>query len=98
MTHFFGVMCYRCRGYMLFCHGKYLNKYFAPTEVYLVKADPGDKTSFLFFLFFNFIFYRMPVSEGENASEFSLAMFYECVKYRLYEVLDSCLLLLTFCT
>lgn len=99
MAHFFGVMCYCCRGYMLFCHGKYLNnKYFAPTEVNLVKADPGGKTSFLFFFFLFLFFYRMPVSEGGNASEFSFAMFYECVKYRLYEVLDSCLLLLTFCT
>lgn len=98
VAHFFGVMCHCCRGYTLFSHGKYLNKYFAPTEVYLVKADPGCKDLIPLFSFFSFFFNRMPVSEGENASEFSLAMFYECVKYRLYEVLDSCLLLLTFCT
>lgn len=66
---------------MLFFLGKCLKKKcFAATEVYLVKTEGKHLIS---------LYYRMPVSGGENASEFTLATFYEHVKYSLYEVLDS---------
>lgn len=35
------------------------------------------------------VYHRMTVLEGEIAFEFSLTMFYEHVRFRLSEVLDS---------